>query len=126
MEGYLPTGLDKKDLKIETYKPDNVKEDTMEHQSYGVKIIFIPEDIVVKSEKYKTQRKNYRNCINQIYSKLPNIKQNCFNCKFYDEFCCMYKCALMAILDEEDEAMHCKNYIQGIYDAEELEESDYR
>lgn len=38
----------------------------------------------------------------------------------------MYKYALMAILDEEDEAKDCKNYIQGLYDEEELEESNYR
>ncbi|EQC1535619.1 hypothetical protein [Clostridium botulinum] len=126
MKGYLPTGLNKKDLKIETYKPNNIKKDTMEHQSYGVKITYMPENIIVKSEKHKTQCKNYRNCINQIYNKLPNIKKHCYNCKFYDGFCCMYKCALMAILDEESEAVNCKNYIQGSYDAEELEETDYR
>ena len=43
MKGYLPAGLSKKDLKIETYKPINVKEDTIEHQSYGVKITYIPD-----------------------------------------------------------------------------------
>ncbi|BAO04815.1 peptide chain release factor 2 [Clostridium botulinum B str. Osaka05] len=126
MKGYLPTGLNKKDLKIETYKSNNVEEDTTKHQSYGVKITYIPENIIVESKKYKIQLKNYRNCINQIYNKLPNIKKDCFNCKFYDGICCMYKCALIAILNEEDDARNCENYVQGLYDENDLEENDYR
>lgn len=126
MKGYLPTGLNKKDLKIETYKPDDVEEDTIEHQSYGVRVTYIPENIAVKSEKYKVQRKNFRNCINQIYNKLLNIKKDCYNCKFYDGCYCMYNCGFIAIFDEEDESINCKNYVQGFYDEEELEETDYR
>lgn len=51
---------------------------------------------------------------------------SCFECKFYDGWCCMYNLAVKSILNEEDSASKCSNYSVGKYDEEELEKNEYK
>lgn len=53
-------------------------------------------------------------------------KKSCFECSFYDGICCMYKCAVKAIRNEEESAKNCPHYKKGEYNADKLEKNDYQ
>jgi hypothetical protein len=61
------------------------------------------------------------------YEKYLEFKKSrdCCNCKFFDGWCCMYKCTLIAILDEEESAQKCEHFELGGYNQDELEKSNY-
>lgn len=46
------------------------------------------------------------------------IERDCCECKFFDGICCMYVFNVKAILDTEEAANKCENYIYGIYKEE--------
>jgi len=55
--------------------------------------------------------------------------KSCYDCKFYDgrrNHVCMYKYEVRAILDESKTAQNCKNYIEGKFDLDELEKTNYQ
>lgn len=54
------------------------------------------------------------------------MDKSCFDCKFFDGWCCMYDFAARSLLNEEDAAMACDNYTKGYYDEESLAETDYK
>ena len=53
------------------------------------------------------------------------MEMSCFDCRFYDGICCLYKCKVLAIRDEEVTASKCKHYSVGEFSWKGLEESDY-
>lgn len=62
------------------------------------------------------------------YEELLRLRKGriCCNCKFYDGCCCMYDCALKAILHEDVTAKHCEYFELGEYSEEELEKNNYK
>ena len=55
-------------------------------------------------------------------------EKDCFSCKFYDwkNLVCMYKCDVRAIFNEQITASKCEIFTKGIFNAQELEDSDYQ
>lgn len=53
---------------------------------------------------------------------------SCTYCKFYNskECCCMYKCAIMAILNEDETAKECSHFTLGEFNFDELEKTNYQ
>jgi len=51
---------------------------------------------------------------------------SCFDCKYHDGICCMKDCDCMAIFDEWETAKNCDDYIEGDYDEQELERTNYK
>ena len=64
---------------------------------------------------------------NKAWEEYLKLKQEvtCGNCKFYDGICCMYKCALKAILYEDKSAKECGHFTNGEYNQDNLEETNY-
>lgn len=61
------------------------------------------------------------------YEEILRMRQerSCGNCKFFDGCCCMYKCALRAILHWDETAKKCEHFELGDYNEDALEESNY-
>lgn len=67
-----------------------------------------------------------QNAVNLI-KDLLECNKSCLNCEFYDtgNNCCMYKCAVKAILNEDETAKDCISYRRGIYNQQKLEKNNY-
>lgn len=61
----------------------------------------------------------------EMWEELQKMKQerNCWNCKFCDSECCMYKCKCLMLLHSK--AKDCEHFILGEYNQDELEKTDY-
>lgn len=117
------------DFVIHTFKPNDLKKEyfiSNKKKCMGIRLTYIPLNIVVESDKYSTVKENKQDCLFKLIHVFPGIKKTCNNCAFYDVPCCMFNYACSAILDEEVSAEECINYFQGIFDENKLAETDYK